>query len=54
MKKVWKRVLEEQLQYEENEHNRLVNARATDKNFSGINVKFIDSKLQKIQRLRYG
>lgn len=47
-----KRVLEEQLQYEENEHNRLVNARATDKNFSGINVKFIDSKLQKIKRLR--
>ena len=47
-----KKVLEEQLQYEENEHNRLVNARATDKKFSGINVKFIDSKLQKIKRLR--
>lgn len=47
-----KKVLEEQLQYEEKEHNRLVKVRATDKKFSGINAKFIDSKLQKIKKLR--
>lgn len=47
-----KKVLEEQLKYEEKEHNRLVTARATNKKFNGINVKFIYSKLQKIQHLK--
>lgn len=47
-----KRVLEEQLQYEENEHNRLIKAKTMDKEFKGINVKFIESKLRKIKRLK--
>lgn len=46
------RVLKEQLEYEKREHERLTRARATDKNFSGINVKFIKSKLQKIKDLQ--
>lgn len=47
-----KRVLEEQLKYEEDEHNRLKKAKTVDKKFNGINVKFIDSKLRKIKRLK--
>lgn len=47
-----KRVLEEQLQYEENEHNRLIKAKTINKEFSGSNVKFIESKLRKIKRLK--
>ena len=47
-----KKVLEEQLKYEEDEHNRLVKAKTIDKKFNGINVKFIDSKLRKIKRLK--
>ena len=46
-----RKVLKEQLQYEEKEYNRLTRARATDKKFNGINLKFIESKLQKIQKL---
>ena len=47
-----KRVLEEQLKYEEDEHNRLKKAKTVDKKFNGINVKFINSKLRKIKRLK--
>ena len=47
-----KRVLEEQLKYEEDEHNRLKRAKTVDKKLNGINVKFIDSKLRKIKRLK--
>ena len=47
-----KKVLEEQLRYEENEHKRLITAKATNKKFNGINVKFIESKLQKVKRLK--
>lgn len=47
-----RRVLEEQLEYEKREHERLIRARATDKKFSGINVKFVNSKLQKIKDLQ--
>lgn len=47
-----KKVLEEQLKYEEDEHKRLVKAKTIDKKFNGINVKFIDSKLRKIKRLK--
>ena len=47
-----KKVLEEQLKYEENEHNRLIKAKTINKKFNGINAKFIDSKLQKIKRLK--
>lgn len=47
-----KKVLEEQLKYEKSEHNRLTKAKTTNKNFSGTNVKFINSKLQKIKRLK--
>ena len=47
-----KRVLEEQLKYEEDEHNRLKKAKTIDKKFNGMNVKFIDSKLRKIKRLK--
>ena len=47
-----KKVLEQQLQYEENEHKRLTTARATNQKFNGINVKFIESKLQKIKNLK--
>lgn len=46
------KVLREQLEYERKEHARLIRAKATDKKFSGINVKFIDSKLQKIKDLQ--
>ena len=47
-----KKVLEQQLRYEENEHKRLITAKATNKKFNGINVKFIESKLQKVKRLK--
>ncbi|MCI8273724.1 MAG: hypothetical protein HFJ55_06565 [Clostridia bacterium] len=46
------RVLKEQLEYEHKEYNRLQTARTTDRNFKGINVKFIGSKLEKVERLR--
>ena len=47
-----KRILKQQLEYEEKEFERLNKAKSSDKKFNGINVKFIDSKLQKIQRLK--
>lgn len=47
-----KKVLEEQLNYEENEHKRLTTVRATNKRFNGINVKIMESKVQKIKRLK--
>lgn len=47
-----KRVLEEQLKYEENEYKRLTTARVTNKKFNGMNVKFIESKLQKVKKLK--
>lgn len=47
-----RRVLQEQLEYEKREHERLTRAKATDKKFSGINVKFVESKLQKIKNLQ--
>lgn len=46
------RVLEEQLNYEEQEHCRLIKARATGKKFSGANLRFIESKGQKIKALK--
>ncbi len=46
------RVLNEQLQYEQKEFDRLIKAKTSDKNFKGINVKFIESKRQKIRRLQ--
>lgn len=46
------RVLKSQLEYEKTEYERLTRAKATDKKFSGINVKFISSKLQKIRHLQ--
>ena len=48
---VRRKVLREQLKYERKEYDRLVKARTIDKTFNGINVKFIESKLRKIQRL---
>ena len=45
-------VLEQQLEYEQREFERLNKARSSDKKFNGINVKFIDSKLQKIKNLK--
>lgn len=47
-----KRVLEEQLKYEESEYNRLVKAKTINKKFSGTNIKFINSKLRKINELK--
>lgn len=52
IKKVRQNILEEQLQYEEKECKRLVKAKATDKKFKGINVKFIGQKECKIARLK--
>jgi len=46
------RILQEQLCYEETEHNRLVSARATNQHFHGPNVKILETKAQKIKRLR--
>lgn len=48
---VKRKVLTEQLEYERREHDRLVKAKATDKTFKGINLRFIDSKLSKIKML---
>jgi len=45
------KVLKEQLEYEKKQHSGLQKARATDKKFSGINVRFIEGKAQKIKRL---
>ena len=45
------KILEEQLDYEKREHCRLSKARATNKKFSGVNVKFIEGKAQKIKKL---
>ena len=50
--KVKRNVLQEQLEYEEKERRRLVRARATDKKFKGINVRFIAEKEHKIERLK--
>ncbi len=47
-----KKVLQEQLEYEEKERKKLVGARATDKKFKGINVKFIGQKEHKIAKLK--
>lgn len=49
--KVKIKVLEEQLSYEKKEYERLKKARKTNRTFKGNNLKFIDSKLKKIQRL---
>lgn len=46
------KILEEQLAYEQAEHDRLVGARTSDKNFKGINHKFIGSKADKIKALK--
>lgn len=46
-----KRILEEQLAYEQVEYNRLEKAKTLDKSFKGINLKFIDSKASKIEAL---
>lgn len=45
-------VLQEQLEYEKKQLNGLERARATNKKFSGVNVKFIEGKAQKIQKLK--
>lgn len=45
------KILEEQLEYEKNEHIRLGRLYKTDKMFSGPNVKFIEGKARKIQKL---
>lgn len=47
-----KEILEEQLAYEQAEHDRLTKARTSDKNFKGINHKFIGSKESKIRALK--
>jgi hypothetical protein len=47
-----KQVLSEQLTYEMQEHERLKKAKSNNKQFNGINVKFIESKRQKIHRLK--
>ena len=47
-----RKILEQQLEYEEKEFARLTRAKSTDKKFNGINVKFIESKLQKIAQLK--
>ena len=46
-----KDILQEQLEYERNEFNRLSRAKTLDKNFKAINLKFIDSKYRKINNL---
>ena len=46
------RVLNEQIQYEQKEFNRLKKARKTDKKFKGINIKFIESKRKKIKNMQ--
>ena len=46
------RVLNEQIQYEQKEFNRLKKARKTDKKFKGINIKFIESKRKKIKKMQ--
>lgn len=51
-RRIREKVLKEQLIYEETEYKRLVRARRTDKAFKGINLKFIDSKMQKIRTLK--
>jgi len=45
------KVLKEQLGYENAEYSRLQKARATKKNFSGVNLRFIEGKTQKIKKL---
>lgn len=45
------RVLKEQLDYERKQFIGLEKARATDKKFSGVNVRFVEAKAQKVQRL---
>lgn len=47
-----RRVLSEQLQYERKEYERLKNAKTCDRKFNGINLRFIESKRQKIGRLQ--
>ena len=47
-----RKVLKEQLEYEKREHDRLVNARTINKTLKGINIKFIENKSKKIQRLQ--
>ena len=49
---VRKSILQEQLNYEEQERKRLVKARATDKKFKGINFRFIREKEHKIGKLK--
>ena len=49
---VKKSILQEQLNYEEQERKRLVKARATDKKFKGINFRFIREKEHKIGKLK--
>lgn len=49
---VRKSILQEQLNYEEQERKRLVKARATDKKFKGINFRFIREKEHKIRKLK--
>lgn len=46
------RVLQEQLNYENVEYNRLVSARATSQSFHGPNVKILAGKAQKVKRLK--
>ena len=49
---VRKSILQEQLNYEEQERKRLVKARVTDKKFKGINFRFIREKEHKIGKLK--
>ena len=46
-----KQVIQEQISYEKQEFLRLRKAKSNDKKFSGINVKFISSKRQKLREL---
>lgn len=46
------KVIDEQMGYEKQEFKRLNKVRKTDKTFSGKNVKFLYSKLQKIKMLQ--
>lgn len=50
--KIKMQILQEQIEYEEKECKRLVKAKATNKKFKGINVKFIKQKEHKIKMLK--